>query len=147
MDGRADPRGASRVACVAMPFRRTRWHRSKNEGRTDRKSTRLNSSHTVNSYAVFCLKKKIAGRPAFRSELFHRLAVLLPILEVVVRRKNLGQALVFDMAVTDGDQASGVSMREQPHEHVLDEAEDRGVATNADGEREDHDRGRARVLD
>src|SRR5436190_9479303 len=25
----------------------------------DRKSTRLNSSHTVNSYAVFCLKKKI----------------------------------------------------------------------------------------
>src|SRR5437588_2021015 len=26
---------------------------------TDRKSTRLNSSHTVNSYAVFCLKKKI----------------------------------------------------------------------------------------
>src|SRR5260221_9017573 len=29
-----------------------------NETRTDRKSTRLNSSHTVISYAVFCLKKK-----------------------------------------------------------------------------------------
>src|SRR5260221_3199408 len=28
----------------------------------DRKSTRLNSSHTVTSYAVFCLKKK-NGRP------------------------------------------------------------------------------------
>src|SRR5947207_11443424 len=27
-------------------------------GRKDRKSTRLNSSHTVISYAVFCLKKK-----------------------------------------------------------------------------------------
>src|SRR5947207_6169846 len=27
-------------------------------GRIDRKSTRLNSSHTVTSYAVFCLKKK-----------------------------------------------------------------------------------------
>src|SRR5947207_4197994 len=27
-------------------------------GRSDRKSTRLNSSHTVISYAVFCLKKK-----------------------------------------------------------------------------------------
>src|SRR5260221_7816319 len=27
----------------------------------DRKSTRLNSSHTVISYAVFCLKKKIAA--------------------------------------------------------------------------------------
>ena len=28
---------------------------------TDRKSTRLNSSHTVISYAVFCLKKKKAS--------------------------------------------------------------------------------------
>src|SRR5438034_3495092 len=28
------------------------------EGSPDRKSTRLNSSHTVISYAVFCLKKK-----------------------------------------------------------------------------------------
>src|SRR5947207_12896283 len=28
------------------------------ESRQDRKSTRLNSSHTVISYAVFCLKKK-----------------------------------------------------------------------------------------
>src|SRR5947207_5215344 len=28
------------------------------EGKLDRKSTRLNSSHTVISYAVFCLKKK-----------------------------------------------------------------------------------------
>src|SRR5438034_7258314 len=28
-------------------------------GEQDRKSTRLNSSHTVISYAVFCLKKKI----------------------------------------------------------------------------------------
>src|SRR5688500_19299772 len=28
------------------------------EPRTDRKSTRLNSSHLVISYAVFCLKKK-----------------------------------------------------------------------------------------
>src|SRR5256885_7992892 len=28
------------------------------QGQTDRKSTRLNSSHLVISYAVFCLKKK-----------------------------------------------------------------------------------------
>src|SRR5690625_6285289 len=27
----------------------------------DRKSTRLNSSHVANSYAVFCLKKQIAA--------------------------------------------------------------------------------------
>src|SRR5260221_2744119 len=32
--------------------------RGKETGLTDRKSTRLNSSHTVISYAVFCLKKK-----------------------------------------------------------------------------------------
>src|SRR5438552_14902879 len=29
----------------------------------DRKSTRLNSSHQINSYAVFCLKKKMLVRP------------------------------------------------------------------------------------
>src|SRR5438132_2972322 len=38
----------------------------------DRKSTRLNSSHTVISYAVFCLKKKkkqtINSRLAYRLE-------------------------------------------------------------------------------
>src|SRR5256885_10779679 len=33
----------------------------------DRKSTRLNSSHLVISYAVFCLKKKITGNPGFVS--------------------------------------------------------------------------------
>ena len=31
---------------------------SRVEALPDRKSTRLNSSHTVSSYAVFCLKKK-----------------------------------------------------------------------------------------
>src|SRR5437588_3407181 len=31
---------------------------------SDRKSTRLNSSHTVISYAVFCLKKKTRCTPA-----------------------------------------------------------------------------------
>src|SRR5438034_6811664 len=34
----------------------------------DRKSTRLNSSHTVISYAVFCLKKKIKKTHASRLE-------------------------------------------------------------------------------
>src|SRR5438132_6776046 len=36
-------------------------------GRLDRKSTRLNSSHTVISYAVFCLKKKTATPLPMRS--------------------------------------------------------------------------------
>src|SRR5215467_6639367 len=33
-------------------------HPAEHAGRRDRKSTRLNSSHLVISYAVFCLKKK-----------------------------------------------------------------------------------------
>src|SRR5256885_8655514 len=39
---------------------KTRLRRYLSEFREDRKSTRLNSSHLVISYAVFCLKKKIA---------------------------------------------------------------------------------------
>src|SRR2546427_5475572 len=34
----------------------------------DRKSTRLNSSHSQISYAVFCLKKKSACRPTVTSD-------------------------------------------------------------------------------
>src|SRR2546426_8573290 len=37
--------------------------------RRDRKSTRLNSSHLVISYAVFCLKKKIKARNELASYL------------------------------------------------------------------------------
>src|SRR5476649_1221231 len=50
--------------------------------REDRKSTRLNSSHTVISYAVFCLKKKNNNAAAEQRDLAaaavaasHRLAV------------------------------------------------------------------------
>src|SRR3954466_16087163 len=42
--------------------------------RIDRKSTRLNSSHTIISYAVFCLKKKtkrVASSAPSRSALSH----------------------------------------------------------------------------
>ena len=35
-------------------------------GVADRKSTRLNSSHQIISYAVFCLKKKRYRHPALR---------------------------------------------------------------------------------
>src|SRR5256885_5969139 len=38
--------------------RRLHVHRRRPAARRDRKSTRLNSSHLVISYAVFCLKKK-----------------------------------------------------------------------------------------
>src|SRR5256885_9644082 len=40
------------------------------EAREDRKSTRLNSSHLVISYAVFCLKKKNASSSWKRYILF-----------------------------------------------------------------------------
>src|SRR3712207_8367300 len=42
----------------AVPQHRVRG-RGRSGARTDRKSTRLNSSHANISYAVFCLKKKI----------------------------------------------------------------------------------------
>src|SRR3989454_5065219 len=49
-----------RFACspiATVPSGCRRWMPSTTSGR-DRKSTRLNSSHLVISYAVFCLKKK-----------------------------------------------------------------------------------------
>src|SRR5205807_4921078 len=42
-----------------MPSKRMQYR--KDIGHRDRKSTRLNSSHLVISYAVFCLKKKKRG--------------------------------------------------------------------------------------
>src|SRR5437588_4456374 len=48
-----------RAGCDALPHRRPeRGGASQPARQRDRKSTRLNSSHTVISYAVFCLKKK-----------------------------------------------------------------------------------------
>src|SRR5256885_11268645 len=50
----------SRECCLAFDERldRPRYGSRPCERRLDRKSTRLNSSHLVISYAVFCLKKK-----------------------------------------------------------------------------------------
>src|SRR5947207_9595339 len=48
----------------------------------DRKSTRLNSSHTVISYAVFCLKKK-------NSQVQDRGSGLVPLTIELVQRKRL----------------------------------------------------------
>src|SRR2546426_8117267 len=50
------------AGCVRPPARVVE---AQHEGvRRDRKSTRLNSSHLVISYAVFCLKKKKFGKSA-----------------------------------------------------------------------------------
>src|SRR5438132_5370981 len=56
--------GEFRGGTTPISERRIVWTRSlacfpgPRFGNADRKSTRLNSSHTVISYAVFCLKKK-----------------------------------------------------------------------------------------
>src|SRR5438034_6632167 len=50
------PAAADEVELVGLGGPERRWMMG------DRKSTRLNSSHTVISYAVFCLKKKNQGR-------------------------------------------------------------------------------------
>src|SRR5260221_6446149 len=47
-----------RIAHVAFQLCPRDERRDRVDGDQDRKSTRLNSSHTVISYAVFCLKKK-----------------------------------------------------------------------------------------
>src|SRR2546430_6378153 len=43
---------------VAFGLKAQKTPRAEIPGRVDRKSTRLNSSHSQISYAVFCLKKK-----------------------------------------------------------------------------------------
>src|SRR2546430_3666406 len=54
----AGPGGVPPFVFLRGPARPPCWPR-----RGDRKSTRLNSSHSQISYAVFCLKKKKRGRP------------------------------------------------------------------------------------
>src|SRR2546426_3229864 len=46
------------VSPLGQPAALSAWARPPERHRADRKSTRLNSSHLVISYAVFCLKKK-----------------------------------------------------------------------------------------
>src|SRR5436190_10275951 len=48
----------ARRVLVARPEPDRHEHQGRATSTRDRKSTRLNSSHTVISYAVFCLKKK-----------------------------------------------------------------------------------------
>src|SRR2546430_6437008 len=56
-------------ACRAVVLRRRVGHSTFEVpmAETDRKSTRLNSSHSQISYAVFCLKKKKKDRGFIRS--------------------------------------------------------------------------------
>src|SRR5207302_10028978 len=56
-------RGTASIACLTSSSwpgstASASWRWRSRTSRTDRKSTRLNSSHVKISYAVFCLKKK-----------------------------------------------------------------------------------------
>src|SRR2546426_8136246 len=58
---RREPPASSRLLCgspLRWILRCSRLPKNRRIHRRDRKSTRLNSSHLVISYAVFCLKKK-----------------------------------------------------------------------------------------
>src|ERR1022692_171728 len=66
--GRRPPPVSANTRWPLLRWAAAMW--SKSSGPRDRKSTRLNSSHLVISYAVFCLKKKresvkLAGISAF----------------------------------------------------------------------------------
>src|SRR5256885_10192927 len=58
---------------LAHPAYDAYWQRMVPYGQ-DRKSTRLNSSHLVISYAVFCLKKKNNTHPTLRPNRVHQCA-------------------------------------------------------------------------
>src|SRR5258708_9133585 len=51
-------RGKQQLECVLVAVRVVLGVLSVRNQKKDRKSTRLNSSHQIISYAVFCLKKK-----------------------------------------------------------------------------------------
>src|SRR5438270_9732362 len=76
-------RGPGRVAPAArgLPVQHARDRRAGG----DRKSTRLNSSHSQISYAVFCLKQNLAQAGATR----HGYPRLEPIAALRVRRGDL----------------------------------------------------------
>src|SRR5256885_9761267 len=68
----------SRVAIIAPSPRGCHRRRQGGPGAfdEDRKSTRLNSSHLVISYAVFCLKKKNTESSLLRVRIVFQLVIL-----------------------------------------------------------------------
>src|SRR5690348_17611401 len=82
--------------------------RSSSFRRTDRKSTRLNSSHPSISYAVFCLKKKkylrvqeLLSEEGIHSELIDPISLVPLDTRTIVESANLtGRLLLVDNAWT-----------------------------------------------
>src|SRR3954466_7795844 len=87
----------------------------------DRKSTRLNSSHTIISYAVFCLKKKCSRSEEHTSELqSHDNLVCRLLLEKQARNvarpplPGAGRGGLADADAARGDGELGVRGRALP---------------------------------
>src|SRR2546422_3127068 len=57
-----------RAPCLEQQTREHHGRRDESISHTDRKSTRLNSSHGYISYAVFCLKKKKKTKTTVRPD-------------------------------------------------------------------------------
>src|SRR5690606_42124041 len=64
------PHRSTRSTNPAIPARWPSWAFPTRLAPTDRKSTRLNSSHVKISYAVFCLKKKITMKNKLLEHLY-----------------------------------------------------------------------------
>src|SRR5256885_3387717 len=67
--------------------------------RQDRKSTRLNSSHLVTSYAVFCLKKKTNHMSAFNRMNAARHSQITPKIKAKDRRILLEINILIELVV------------------------------------------------
>src|SRR5258708_5739526 len=64
---------------------------------SDRKSTRLNSSHQIISYAVFCLKKKKNNKQKQLHDVLHH----TPTRSKKTARRHSHHALTIELATTD----------------------------------------------
>src|SRR6185436_19507091 len=70
--------------------------------REDRKSTRLNSSHQIISYAVFCLKKKKIAVPSAKLGLPKENIGLMPFAGVTQRHPRIvGVQKALQMVISD----------------------------------------------
>src|SRR5256885_12793750 len=72
--GRGEGRGEELISLTSFPS-----SARPPENALDRKSTRLNSSHLVISYAVFCLKKKNNQYAAMHIHVCSRLGTFIPV--------------------------------------------------------------------
>src|SRR5256886_6903413 len=72
------------------------WKYASVEERADRKSTRLNSSHSQISYAVFCLKKKISYRLPLTARIRHSPRTLPQTLTMTPTRSSHPHATPHD---------------------------------------------------